>query len=260
MKIKKVPYILLMCSCVLAACQAAFEPPTATPMSSTNTPTSQPTKTSKPTETPKPTQTPKPTFTPNIAATQKYDEFNSLLEQIKNDGYISTTDGKTIELDPFTGEMAQIGWLRFWPIESVNPINSDFVFKAKFNWSSAIKNPDSSGCGFVFGIQENGDYYAVYLTNSNVTFFLKRGSRVYRVGKTSGVGVYDFDNPAEAEFVIAVHDQKAYVLVDGVPTLYTLSVDQTTNGYIGNSVLSGTNSDYGTRCEATEMLLWTMKE
>ena len=78
--------------------------------------------------------------------------------------------------------------------------------------------------------------------------------------KTSGTGVYDFDNPAEAEFAIAVHDQKAYVLVDGVPTLYTLSVDQTTNGYIGNSVLSGTNRDYGTRCEATEMLLWIMNE
>ena len=260
MKIKKVPYILIMCSYVLSACQAAFEPPTATPIPPTNTPTSQPTKTPRPTETQRPTQTPKPTFTPNVAATQKYDEFYSLLEQIKNDGYISTTDGKTAELDPFTEEMAQIGWLRFWPIESVDPIYSDFVFKAKFNWSSAATKPESSGCGFVFGIQDNGDYYTVYLTNDNITFFLKRGSNLYRVGKTSGTGLYDFDNPAEAEFAIAVHDQKAYVLVDGVPTLYTLSVDQTTNGYIGNSVLSGTNRDYGTRCEATEMLLWIMNE
>lgn len=260
MKVKKGLYILAVCSCVLSACQAALSPPTVTPIPPTNTPTVQPTETPKPTETPLPTQTPKPTSTPNIAATQKYDDFYSLLEQIKNDGYISTTDGKTIELDPFKEDMAQIGWLRYWPIESADPIYSDFVFKAKFNWSSAATNPDSSGCGFVFGIQDNGDYYAVYLTNKNITFALKRGSNLYRVGKTSGTGVYAFDNPAEAEFVVAVHDQKAYVLVDGVPTLYRLSADQTTNGYIGNSVLSGTNSDYGTRCEATEMLLWTMSE
>lgn len=258
MKINKVLYILAVCSCVLSACQAAIESPTATLIPPTNTPTSLPTDTPKPTETP--TKTPSPTFTPDIAATQKYDDFYSLLEQIKNDGYISTTDGKTVELDPFTEEMAKIGWLRFWPIENVDPIYSDFVFKAKYNWSSAATNPESSGCGFIFGIQDNGDYYAVYLTNNNITFALKRGSNLYRVGKTSGTGVYDFNNPAEAEFVIAVHNQKAYVLVDGVPTLYTLSVDQTTNGYIGNSVLSGTNSDYGTRCDATEMLLWTMKE
>jgi len=221
------------------------------------TDTRVPTDTPIPTDTPTPTKTTAPTNTPNIAATQKYDEFYSLLEQIKNDGHISTTDGNTVELEPFTAEMAQIGWLRYWPIESVDPINSDFVFRAKFNWSSAATNPESSGCGFVFGIQGNGDYYAVYLTNDNIAFFLKRGSKLYRVGKTSGSGVYDFDNPAEAEFAIAVHDQKAYVLVDGVPTLYTLSVDQTTNGYIGNSVLSGTNKDYGTRCETTDAILWT---
>jgi hypothetical protein len=207
-----------------------------------------------PTKTEKPTSTPEPTATPNTAATQKYDEFNVLLEKINSDGYIPSTVGETVELDPFKEEWAQINYYDMWPY---GMIDSDFVFKANFNWSTASAKSDDSGCGVVFGGQENGDYYVVFLTNSSTRFFMKRGANLYNVGKTSGAGVQKFDNPAEAEFVLAVSDQKAYILVDGVSTLYTLSVDQTARGGFGLSLLSGTNKDYGTRCEATDMLLWT---
>jgi hypothetical protein len=211
---------------------------------------------STPTNTAKPTSTPKPSATPNVIATQKHDEFQALLGKIKNDGYISTTVGQTIELDPFKEEWAQINYYDMW---SYGMIDSDFVFKAKFNWSTAPAKSDDSGCGVVFGGQENGDYYVVFLTNSSTRFFMKRGANLYKVGKTNGSGVKKFGNPAEAEFVLAVSDQKAYILVDGEPTIYTLSADQTSKGGFGLSLLSGTNKDYGTRCEATEMMLWTAK-
>jgi len=250
MKGKFLLHMLTVSLYILSACQATNpSTPTATAL--------PPTATARPSKTPKPTKTSTPTTTPDVAATKRYDEFYTLLEQLNNDGYISSAEGTTTELGPFNEEMAQIGWLRYWVIKNLNQTNSDFVFKAKFNWISALSDPEASGCGFVFGIQENGDYYALYLTNDNIRFYMHRGSNLYSVGKTSGSGVYNFDNPAEAEFVIAVSDQKAYVLVDDVPTLYTLSVDQTTNGYVGYSLLSGTNRDYGTRCEITEPLLWT---
>ena len=234
----------LVTACSPATVSAPTETATATPVPAT------PTKTSKP------TSTPRPTATVDVAATQKYEGFDTLLKRIEDDGFLTITGGDSFELDPFKEEWAQINYYDIWPYGT---IDSDFVFKAKFNWSTAIAKPDESGCGVIFGGQENGDYYGVFLTNSSIRFFLKRGSNLYNVGKTSGSGVTNFENPAEAEFVLAVSNQKAYVLVDGESTLYTLSMDQTAKGVFGLSLLSGTNKDYGTRCEATDMMLWTAK-
>jgi hypothetical protein len=234
----------LVMACSPAVVSAPTETPTVTPIPAT------------PTKTPKPTSTPSPTATPNVAATQRYDEFNALLEKVNADGYISTTAGETLELDPFKESWAQINWFQWW---NYGMTGSEFVLKSKFNWVTSSSMPEESGCGVIFGLQDNGDYYAVFLTNTRILFMMKRGANLYNVGKTKGPGAYKFDNPAEAEFVLAVSDQKAYIFVDGDPTLYTLSADQTSKGGFGLSLLSGTNKDYGTRCEATDMILWTAK-
>jgi hypothetical protein len=216
----------------------------------TNTPLPTPTKTVRPTD------TPEPTATPDVAATQQYEEFSTLLQSYEELGYVNTTDGDTFEIDPFREEWAQIGWYRWW---SFDEDISDFVFNARFSWSTASPTPDESGCGFVFGIQENGDHYSVFLDKSRILFLMKRGSYNYLVGKTRGPGRTDFGNPAEADFVLAVKGQSAYVSVDGEVTEYTLSMDQTSAGDYGLTLLSGTNSDYGTRCEMTDMMMWTAK-
>ena len=130
------------------------------------------------------------------------------------------------------------------------------MFKAHFKWSTASSTPDLSGCGVVFGIQENEDYYAVFLDRSRILFLMKRGEGIYEVGKTRGSGRVNFGNPAEADFAIAVRDKSAFVSVNNEVTEYTLSKDQTTEGYFAATLLSGTNRDYGTRCEMTDMILW----
>jgi hypothetical protein len=211
---------------------------------------------STPTKTPRPTSTPRPTATPNVAATQKADEFNSLLTEFKEKDYVTTTDGKFSELDPFKEEWAQLGWYNYYPpyIET-----EDFVFSGHFNWSTANEQTDLSGCGIVFGAQENGDHYVIFLDKSRILFLMTRGSNAYNVGKTSGSGKANFSIPAEADFILAVKGQTAYVSVDGEVTEYTLSVDQTSAGTFAFSILSGTNKDYGTSCEMTDMIFWEPK-
>ncbi len=58
---------------------------------------------------------------------------------------------------------------------NLNHNASDFYLSGHFRWQSAYRNADISGCGFAFGIQENGDQYAVFLDRSRVLF---RGCRV----------------------------------------------------------------------------------
>jgi len=206
-----------------------------------------------PTDTPVPTKKIPPTKTPNIALTKQHDDFFSLLESFEAKGYVDTSIGETTILNPFKEEWAQMDWFRWWTFDFVA---KDFLFKSHFEWSSALSTPEESGCGIVFGIQENGDYYVVFVDANRILFMRKKGDYLYEIGKTRGSGRTDFGNPAETDFVIAVKGQKAYISVDGEITEYTLSVDQTTEGHFGYSILSGTNRDYGTRCEITDSMIW----
>jgi hypothetical protein len=243
--------VVLFLNLIVAACSpAATSVPTA---ASTATVTPVP---PTPTKTAKPTSTPRPTATPNVAATQQIEDFNATLKSYMDQGYIASMDGEIAQYDDFNQDWAQIGWYQWLPLQDTK---TDFVFKGRISWSAASDTPEISGCGIVFGLQENRDHYGVFIDKSRILFLMGRGSKVYNVGKTSGSGRLNFGNPAEADLIIAVKGQTAYVSVDGDVTQYTLSEDQTTKGKFALSVLSGTNKDYGTNCKMTDLLLWTAK-
>ena len=82
---------------------------------------------------------------------------------------------------------------------------------------------------------------------------------------TRGTGRVNFDNPAdhpvEADFTIIVKGAYAYVLVDEeLVGEYTLSESKILRGELGLALLSGTNKDYGTRCEMTNLHTWIPTE
>ena len=248
----KIPIVLAVFVLVVAslACSggASTQAPTSAPIPPTDTP--------KPVPTTPPTSTPEPLPTPDVAATKKADEFLTALKTFQDKGYAQQAEGKITELEPFKEEWAQIGWYQWWPYDNVV---SDFVFKGHFKWSTASNTPEISGCGVIFGLQDNKDHYAVFLDRSRILFLMSRGSNVYNVGKTRGSGRASFGNPAEADFSISVKGQSAYVAVNSDITEYTLSMDQTTEGNFALTLLSGTNKDYGTRCEMTDLVFWTPK-
>jgi hypothetical protein len=224
----------------------------------------EPTKKSAPTSPPAPTQKPLPTVVPvEATATEapsdpSIEEFNTLLQEFADKGYVTTTDGDITPLADFKQEWAQLGWFNWWTFDPNVTTGKEFIFKGHFSWSSATSSPDPSGCGIIFGLQDSGDFYAVFLDNKRIYFYMYR-SQLYAVGKTSGKGTTNFSNPAESDFALAVSNGKAYASVDGAVTTYTLSVDQTSAGTFAVSLMSGTNRDYGTRCEATKMVVWSAK-
>lgn len=251
MKTEKLSMHLFVIALVLAglACSVGAPSPTATPIP-TNT-------VLPPTYTPKPTKTPQPTNTPDIVATQKAEDLQTLLETFKEKGYLEDTEGEVIPLNDFKQEWAQINYYRWW--NAIDEEIGDFVFTAHFEWSTASSNPEISGCGIVFGVQENEDHYAVILDKGRTVFLMGRGPRSYEVGVTRGSGRMDFGNPAEADFAVLIQGQRGVVSVKGIIAEYTLSVDQTSSGYFAYTILSGTNREYGTRCEISNAQLWLPK-
>jgi hypothetical protein len=236
---------------------ASFACATAEPApSSTNTPQPTVTETVTPTRTPRPSSTPRPTWTPNLAATQRVEELNAEVSTFYDAGYLATTEGRFIELDNFSYDWAQLGWYNWLPLKDSA---SDFFLSAHFKWDSAFKNSDISGCGFIFGLQPNDDHYAVFLDRAKIFFLITDRSRGYSkpVSPTRGTGRVNFDYPAEADFTLIVKGAYAYVLVNNeVVGEYTLSQSRSLEGDLGLTVLSGTNRDYGTHCEMTNLHLW----
>jgi len=175
-------------------------------------------------------------------------------------GYLASTDGTIKEIDNFADDWAQIGWYQWYPLSHEV---SDFSLSAHFKWMSASKNADESGCGFTFAIQPDYGHYAVFLDRSKVIFLdadSSYGSYARSVGRTRGPGRVKFDNPAEADFTLIVNGISAYVLVDNeFVGQYTLSKSRILRGDVGLTVLSGTNKDYGTRCEMTHVHMFAPK-
>jgi hypothetical protein len=134
-----------------------------------------------------------------------------------------------------------------------------FVYSGHLKVSTAAQTSDTSACGIFFGYNERGDEYAALLDKSRIYFSSVDGvkNQYSELGKTSGTGKVDLENPFEADFVVIAHQNYAYVLVNGeLIGEYTLSKDKSMKGGLGYGVISGTNKDYGTRCEATDASVW----
>jgi hypothetical protein len=234
----------------LVSPQAQPEPeqPTAPVAEDTHTPAPEPT------ETMRPTWTPKPTITPDIAATQAYDELFGKVQQFANEGLIPTTEGKYIEVEDYRKDFAQIGWL--------NPTFLDFqvenfVYVGHVRWSTATSTSDVSGCGIIFAGQSDGRMYGTALDKSRIYFTSTDANYYYELGKTRGTGLLDLGNPAEVDLTVLVFENQTYVYVDNrFIGLYTLSRDKPLRGTFGYGIISGTNRDYGTRCEITNSRIW----
>lgn len=247
--------LALFASLLLSACGTlAVEAPTSTPQPTV-------TKTLVPTRTFTPTATPRPTRTPNLTDIEPVEDSSTRVKKFFDLGYLETIEGRFFQYSNFKEEWAQLGWYSSWPL-STGPTTlvEDFFISARFKWSSAYRNADLSGCGFNFARQPNHNHYAVFLDRSRV-YFVVTEYYYEPFSPTRGTGLVDFGNPADqpvqADFTLIVTDAYAYVLVNEVLVgEYTLSKSKFLKGSIGISLLSGTNKDFGTRCEITNIQLW----
>ena len=252
---RSIAFLALVLILVSLAC-ATFQP--TPPSTSTIEPTA--TITATPTNTPRPSPTLRPTRTPNLQATQHANELSAEVESYYERGYLSTTEGEFTEFETFRYEWAQLGWYNWLPLPDSA---SDFFLSAHFRWDSASETSNVSGCGFIFGLQPNNDHYAVFLDRMQVYFLITDHELGYSrpVSPTRGTGRVEFEYPAEADFTLIVRGAYAYVLANGENVgEYTLSQSRALHGKLGLTVLSGTNRDYGTRCEMTNLHLWIPKK
>jgi hypothetical protein len=238
----------------LSACGSAAAVPTST---STNAVTSTPQPTvTKPST---PTITPSPTVTPDLAATQQYEDFFSLVQEYRDAGQISTTEGEYVELDDYQHELANK--LSYeWTETGVTAKN--FIVRADFEWSNAVNTVNISGCGFVFRSQSNGDHYLIILdASSGVKLASSTDRGTYSMGspQNGDQKISDFgSDPYQANLTMIVNEFKMYVYLNDTyqGEYQLLDYRITESGSLANAVLSGTFDGYGTRCKMTNVRAW----
>jgi len=247
---------------LLAACATAPSVPTVTLIpAATNTP--EPTATA--TQTSIPTITPSPTATPDITATKQYEDFVALVQEFYNVGHISTTEGIYHRLDDFSDQLAT-GYGYRWSPTGIAAKN--FIIRADFAWEVANQR-NYSGCGYVFRQKSDQYYYLIALDGINGIFLSYTNVGITYAGAT---GIVNFSipatqkkkfpemgtNPYHAELTLIVNDHAAYTYVNGnFFTEHRLKNDWLTeSGPLSFMILTGSGSDFGTRCEITNAEAW----
>lgn len=202
-----------------------------------------------------PTDMPIPSPTTDVVASQQYADMLSRVQEYYQAGYLPSTNGEYHNLDDFSDSWAQIKWYQW----TKTPYTvKDFVIRADFYWENATEYPEASGCGFVFRLDEDKDHYMVYLDQKAVIMASAVSSKWVRIGVTKGnKNLPTLGNPAQANFTMLVNQNHAYVYVnDKLYGEFTLKTGVLTSGTLAYTIVSGTNKDYGTRCNMTNVELW----
>lgn len=211
-----------------------------------------------PTLIPPPTPIPPPTEIPASPTPLVPSEFQEKVDYYYDKGYLSSKTGEYIHLDDFSKDWAKINY-DF--TQDTGHRADDFMVTAHFEWQSATRHPDAAGCGWAFHKQGEDAYK--FLLDKDYLWFLSwdySSQKMIRFGPSSGNAFVGLDSPGEADVALIVNETKAYVLInDNFQASYTLDLDFLTGkGDLAYLVVSGTNSDYGTRCRMTDVVLWVI--
>jgi hypothetical protein len=205
---------------------------------------------------PQPTVGPQPTNGPQPSNSEVPADFQQLVERYYNKGYLSSTKGEYHPLDDFSKDWANIN---DYDLYETGYYPENFMVTAHFEWQSAIRYPDPSGCGFGFH-RQGDDHYLFFVDRETVWVGTWDDSsrRFTRIGPTNGDNWVGLGNPAKADVALIVNQKKAYAVVNNdFRGSYTLDTDWLIgSGELDYTVVSGTNKDYGTRCTMTNVHLW----
>jgi len=256
----------LLPAILLSSCRSVQYMLQGTPtFTQTSTQTPSPTYTPTSTITLTPTNTPTPTVTPNLAATQQYETFLSLVQQYYDAGQVSTMNGKYYRLDDYSDELA-MSYGFSWIPTGVRARN--FIIRAEFDWEVA-NEINNSGCGYIFRYWDEKDYALIALDAHHGTFlsFAEYKNDIYgnfsvvytKIGPIKKEIMPEIgQNPYHAIFTLIVNGSSIYTYVnDEFFSEYRLSEEfPSSSGDLASMVLTGSINDFGTRCNITNAEAW----
>ncbi len=224
-----------------SACAGSTPEPTPLPPTSTLPP---PTETPEPTITPVP---PTPTITPDLAATQQYEDFFSIVRKYYDAGILPALEGTYQVMGDYSDATTEAGKYHWTTYD--NPI-SNFIVRADVLLETAHSPASQSGCGFVFNVIDENIHESVFLQ--------RNGSAIYALsGRPFKTEYYDeLPNPAEFTMVFLLYENEIHLAINDQDVIsYQLELKREKRGW-GPALLAGSTQDFGTRCDFKNIELW----
>ncbi len=190
-----------------------------------------------------------------LLGTQTAQPMQALIESLKTDGFIKNTGGAYYRLPDFDKSWAQLSWYRWWESD-YSPEN--FVIRADTSWWSASNIADwwASGCGVVFHETDADNHYFIGLALDGYVYLNRVKGGVYANLLNNSYGKVDVPN-GSAQITLAVENGWITFLVNGKKVLRTQDTGLN-SGKLAMSLVSGTNKDFGTRCQMKNIELWVL--
>jgi len=200
----------------------------------------------------------KETTTAGIAgqATEKASDIYVQVEKLYSDGLLDSKEGRYVTLEDFDESWAQINWYQY---RDTGYSPSEYVVQAHTWWSSASDraNWNTSGCGFVFGEQDKDNHHLVFLGLDGYVYLARILGGKTTVLAQKRYGKLDIPE-GQADVMLVVNATHIAYFVNG-DQVVSMADHVLKEGSLNLTLLSGTNSGYGTRCKMTEIGLWIIE-
>lgn len=193
--------------------------------------------------------------------TQSAKPMAELVENLYQDGYLTSSEGTFTKLDDFNEQWAMLDWYQYWYQGDEKYANFVLSFSAKMQSASDKANWHHAGCGLVFRHVDNENHMFLIIAQNGIMSLRKRVKDIVQIVRDSKK--YSSQIPVENVYVTLIVDgMKVYIIADGTPILEAREPvlgSTFREGRLAFSVMSGTNKGYGTRCSMTDIWLWELK-
>ena len=190
-----------------------------------------------------------------LQATQTAGPIFSFIEELKDEGILDSTDGIFYILDDYEASWAQLNWYQWEPTDYA-PTNFVLTATIAYESASTTANWADSGCGFVFRDTGELNHYRALAALDGYVYLsgLKNGNWL-----SLGRGYYGrADLPTGSfELAIVANNDWFTIYLDGEQMIQRQESNHT-EGYIGYTLASGTNKDFGTYCKLSDINLWIL--
>jgi hypothetical protein len=179
-----------------------------------------------------------------------------VVQKLADDGVIASTEGEYHRLDDFDETFAQLGYYQWW---QTGTSAENFVMAGDFSVSSASKSANwfHSACGVVFNLIDNRNHNIVWMAmdgraymqsvhNGNQKLFV-----ILRYAPASTTEI-------TGHFTMVVFDKHVTLYVDD-QEVFSVYDAVLSSGLVAYSMVSGSNKDFGTRCQMSDIDLWILK-
>lgn len=185
---------------------------------------------------------------PELAAFEQL--VNDELQLLMEEQVISSVEGNIIPFMDWSEEVAKINYVTWWASEYAP---ESFVIRASSEWESASDTANwfNSGCGFVFGQEDEGNFYLIHLGLDGFVYLKSWVDGKSEILIKEKFGTVDIPD-GSADVLLSVEGKNVAYFINGRKVIDT-TVNQLDPGTLSFTVLSGTNRGFGTRCSLTDI-------